>query len=98
MPVRSISHEARILRFSVDHQGSTSARVCLNEGLVLDIVVLFELGHSLVEVQSREVVAWAAKDTVTSGSLVSNVLEILGALKQSCRRNVILKSILSEVC
>lgn len=39
----------------------------------------------------------AAEDTVTARGLVGNGLEVLGTVKQSLRRDVILKSILEEV-
>lgn len=42
--------------------------------------------------------ARAAEDTVTAGSLVGYGLEILGAVKQSLRRDVILKGILRKIC
>lgn len=96
LSIGSIGHQARVLRFSVDHQRGTPARVRLNERLVLDIVVLLKLRNKLVEVQSREVVAWAAKDTVPSGRLVGDSLEILGAVEQSLRRDVILQGVLCE--
>lgn len=41
--------------------------------------------------------ARTAEDTVTPGSLVGYGLEILGAVKQSLRRDVILKSVLRDV-
>lgn len=43
--------------------------------------------------------AWAAKDTVPSGGLIGNSLEVFGMVKQGLRRDVVLKSILTRgVC
>lgn len=81
LSIGSISHQACVLRFSIDHQRGAPARVRLNERLVLDIVVFLKLRDKLVEIQSRKVVAWAAKDTIPPRRLVGYGLEIFRAVE-----------------